>query len=193
MADLIAGARPGSRLRVAVDGAPAAGTAGLADRLIDPLRVRGRPALRVRAADFLRPASVRLEQGREDAESYRTAWLDAAGLRREVLDPFAASGEYLPTLWDAERDRATRASRTQASPAAVLLLDGPLLLDSGLPFDFAIHLWLGDAALHRRTDEALRWTLPAYAGYAGERHADVVIRCDDPRHPAVVVRRSNDR
>jgi len=165
----------------------------MADRLVDPLRLRSRPALRVRAADFLRPASVRLERGRQDAESYRTAWLDADGLRREVLDPFAATGEYLPALWDAERDRATRAARLQAPPAAVLLIDGPLLLEAGLPFDFTIHLRLGAPALHRRTDRALRWTLPAFAGYGGERHAGVVVRCDDPRHPALVVRAAKAR
>jgi len=131
---------------------------------------------------------VRLEHGRTDPESYRTGWLDAAGLRREVLDPFALTGRYLPTLWDAGLDRATRARHARTPEGAVLLLDGPLLLGTGLPFDFAIHLRLGAAALSRRTGEAARWTLPAYARYDGERHADVVVRWDDPRHPAVQVR-----
>jgi hypothetical protein len=153
------------------------------------LRARGRPAVRVRVADFLRPASVRLEQGRQDAQAYRTGWFDAVGLRREVLDPFAAAGRYLPALWDAARDRATRADPLWAPPGTVLLVDGALLLDAGLPFDFTIHLRLGAAALARRMPAALRWTLPAYADYDGTRHADVVVRCDDPRRPALDVRR----
>jgi hypothetical protein len=187
LADLIC-RRPDTWLRVAIDGAPAAGPGALADALVDPLRVRGRPAVRVRAGDFLRPASVRLERGHQDPDSYRSDWVDLPGLRREVLDPFAASGRYLPALWDAQRDRATRADRTTAPPGAVLLVDGQLLLDKELPFDFTVHLRLSTAALSRRTESGLKWTLPAYGGYAGERGADIVVRCDDPRHPALEVR-----
>lgn len=188
LADLIAAAGAG-RLRVAVDGAPAAGTAELADRLVDLLRAGGRPGVRVRAPDFLRPASVRLEHGHEDPQSYRSGWLDYAALRREVLDPFAASGRYLPTLWDGARDRATRATPVLTAPGTVLLLDGSLLLGSGLPFDLSVHLRLGVVALARRTEPVLRWTLPAYAGYDGEQLADVVVHADDPRHPAVAFSR----
>ncbi|MYW00556.1 uridine kinase, partial [Streptomyces sp. SID3343] len=95
--------------RVAVDGADAAEPGVLADALVAPLRLLGRPVLRVRARDFLRPASVRLEYGHTDAESYLWGWLDDAALRREVLDPLGpgGTGRALPTLWDAARDRAT--------------------------------------------------------------------------------------
>src|SRR4051794_19241584 len=87
--------RPGDRepgsaggyLRVAVDGASAAGPGDLADALVDPLRVRGRPAVRILADDFLRPASLRLEFGRNNPDAFYAGWLDEAGLRREVLDP----------------------------------------------------------------------------------------------------------
>ncbi|MGQ0572736.1 MAG: uridine kinase, partial [Pseudonocardia sp.] len=58
-------ARPG-RLRVAVDGAPPADPLALAEDVADRLRTAGRHALLVRAGDFLRPASVRLEFGRTD-------------------------------------------------------------------------------------------------------------------------------
>lgn len=189
IAELIAATRPECWLRVAIDGAPAAGSGDLADRLVDPLRVRGRQAVRVRAGDYLRPASVRLEHGHTDPESYRSGWLDAAGLRREVLVPFAASGAYLPALWDAAADRAARQPPGQASPGAVLLVDGALLLDKGLPFDFAVHLRLSAEALARRTHPDLFWTLPAYDGYHGRIAGDppdVVVHADDPRHPAVV-------
>jgi hypothetical protein len=71
-----------------------------------------------------------------------------------------------------------------------VLLDGALLHGRGLPLDHVIHLWLSPGALHRRTPEDRRWTLPAYARYedeVGPAHAaDVVVRVDDPRHPALV-------
>lgn len=195
LADRFAGERPEQRLRVAVDGAPAAGPGALADALVDPLRTRGRPAVRVDAADFLRPASVRLELGRTNPDSFYLAWLDEAGLRREVLDPAGpgGSGMIVRRLWDARADRATREPYAELAPTAVVLVSGPLLLGAGLPFDVSVHLELSAAALSRRTDPDWRWTLPAYARYGTEvdpaSFADVVVRIDDPRRPALVLDR----
>ena len=64
----------------------------------------------VDAADYLRPASVRLEFGRTDPDEFLDGWLDVGGLRREVLDPAGpdGSGRVLPRLWDAAADRAYR-------------------------------------------------------------------------------------
>jgi hypothetical protein len=179
-------------LRVAVDGAPPTGAHKLADALATPLRVRGRPVQRVRADDFLRPASLRLERGRTDPDSFYEDWLDVRGLTREVLDPLggAGTGRILPTLWDAETDRATRAGYVSLPDNGVLLLSGALLLGTGLPLDLVVHLSMSPAALARRTADDHRWTLPAYERYADEvdpaQLADVVVRIDDPRHPAIV-------
>ncbi len=192
LADRLAGVHTASRLRVAVDGPPAAEPGRLADDLVDPLRVRGRPTVRVDTQDFLRPASLRYEHGRTSPDAYYTDWLDEAGLRREVLDPAGpgGSGRILPALWDRERDRATRAGYLTLPPNAVVLVSGSLLLGGGLPFDVTIHLVLSAGALARRTPPEWHWTLPAFARYAAEvgpeTFADVVIRIDDPRHPAVV-------
>ena len=178
------------RIAVAVDGAAGATeTTELADTLVDPLRLRGRAALRVSARDFLRPASLRFEHGRTDPDARYTDWLDLGALRREVLDPLGetGSGEVLPSLWDAERDRATRAERVPLPEGGVVLLDGELLLGAGLAFDLAVHLWLSPAALRRRVPDA--WAVPAYERYEAEVDpsslADVVVRVDDPRHPAL--------
>jgi hypothetical protein len=152
---------------------------------------------RVSAEDFLRPASVRLEYGRTDPDAYLDDRLDVAALRRELLDPWGpdGSGRYLPTFWDATRDRATRADYVTAPDGAVLLCDGSLLLGRGLPFDLAVHLRLSPGALQRRTPVAEAWTLDAFARYAREHfpdvEAEVVVRWDDPRHPAVEVRSRN--
>ncbi|MER6173557.1 uridine kinase [Streptosporangium sp. NPDC001681] len=181
-----------SWVRVALDGAPAARPGDLADALVDPLRLRGREVLRVLSADFLRPASLRFEYGRTDPDSFYTDWFDYKGLVREVLGPLAPgrSGKVLPTLWDSTIDRATRAPYVTVPPGGVLLLAGPLLLGRGLPFDLTVHLRLSPGALARRTPDEERWTLPAYARYEAEvapaRVADMVVRVDDPRHPALV-------
>jgi hypothetical protein len=183
-------ALPGARLAVAVDGAAGAtGTTELADALAGALRLRGRAALRVSARDFLRPASLRFEHGRTNPDARYTDWLDLGALRREVLDPLrkGGSGEVLPSLWDAERDRATRAQRVPGPEGGVVLVDGELLLGAGLAFDLAVHLWLSPAALRRRVPDA--WAVPAYERYEEEVDpsalADVVVRVDDPRHPAL--------
>jgi hypothetical protein len=194
MAALIDGRPEAPWVRVGVDGAPATEPHALADRLVDPLRIRGRAVRRIRADDFLRPASVRLERGRADADAYYEDRLDVGGLAREVLAPLGpdGSGRILPTLWDADRDRASRAEYVDLPVGGVLLLSGDLLLGAGLPLDMVVHLELSGAALRRRTPEAYRWTLPAFERYESEVDpaglADVVVRVDDPRRPAVVRR-----
>jgi hypothetical protein len=61
------------------------------------------------------------------------------------------------------------------------------LLGAGLAFDFVVHLWLSPGALRRRVSD--EWALPAYERYENEVDpsalADVVVRMDDPRHPAI--------
>lgn len=191
LAEIIA-ARPheGAALRVAIDGASASEPTVLARDLIAPLRERGRPVTVITAETFWRDASLRLEYGREDADSY-LQWLDAAALRREVLDPLGpgGSGMFLPSLRDPLTNRATRVPAVAAEPGAVVIVAGPLLLGHGLPFDLTVHVALSAAALARRTDSTSSWTLDALARYeAGARPAevaDVVVRADDPARLAV--------
>ncbi|MFI0778650.1 uridine kinase [Streptomyces sp. NPDC021212] len=194
-ADRIAGmtaADGGPWLRVAVDGAPAARPGELARDLAEALRIRGRPVLVVAAAGFLRPASLRYEYGKRDADAYYDRWLDTGALWREVFAPLEpgpdGTGRVLPDLWDPATDRATRSPYAELPPGGVLLLHGALLLGRWFPFDLSVHLWLTPGALGRRTEEDERWTLPAFARYEDEvrpvESADVVVRADNPRHPA---------
>ncbi|WKX74169.1 uridine kinase [Streptomyces sp. XD-27] len=193
LADRVTAARTadgGSWLRVAVDGAPAARTGDLAERLSQTLRTRGRPALVVAARGFLRPASLRYEYGRQDVDSYYSGWTDTGALWREVFTPLepGGTGLVLPDLWDPVADRATRSPYTRLPPGGVLVLHGPLLLGHWFPFDLSVHVRLSPSALARRTDDGERWTLPAFARYEDEvrpaETADIVVRADDPRHPA---------
>ena len=88
----------GRATRVLIDGAPPSDPAGWAQALVEPLQVRGRPVLRASAEDFLRPASLRLERGRTDADAFYSDRLDLAALRRELLAPLGpgGSGRVLP-------------------------------------------------------------------------------------------------
>jgi hypothetical protein len=176
------------RVRVVVDGASAADPHGLAERLVVALAPRA--VLHVRADSFWRPAGQRFEHGREDPDSWLEDWLDEAALRREVLDPVVESGRALPALRDPKTDRSVRAEVVTLPDAGVLVVSGSVLLGRGLPFDLVIHLRLSPSALARRTQPSEAWTLPALARYAQERDpeaaADLVVRADDPRHPALV-------
>ncbi len=176
-----------------VDGAPPTRPAALADALAEALRLRGRPVVGVSAADFLRPASVRLEHGRTDPDELLHGWLDVAGLRREVLGPAGpdGSGQVLPRLWDSRVDRAYRAQRVELGANGVLVLSGALLLGRGLPAELTVHLRLSAAALARRLDPQLHWTLPAYHRYDAEHDptaADVLVLADNPHRLALSVR-----
>jgi hypothetical protein len=182
-------------LRVAIDGPAAADPGRLADALVAPLRLLGRPAERVDTADFLRPASLRLELGRTNPDSFYAGWFDESALAREVLGPAGpgGSGKILTKFWNAAIDRSAREPYHPLLPGAVVLVSGPLLLGGALDFDVTVHLELTPAALRRRTPPDQQWTLPAFDRYAAEvspaGFADVVVRVDDPRRPALVVER----
>ena len=171
--------------RVLLDGV---GSRALSDALVPGLRAASRPPLQVHAEDFLRPAGERFEFGREDEESFRTTWLDAAALDREVL---SREGGYLPALWDAAADRSARRQVQPVPPGAVLLVDGVLLLGRGLPAELTVHVALSRAALARRGVPA--WQLPAFAHYDREVRpgevCDVLVRAEDPLRPALLLRR----
>jgi hypothetical protein len=190
LAEVICGWPREDRVRVVVDGAPAAAPEELADRLVEPLRVRGRAVVRVSAGDFLRPASLRLEYGRTDPDVFYDDWLDTGALLREVLEP-APAGKVLPALWDSRADRAYRRPYETLPPGGVLLLDGTLLLGRGLPVELSVHLWLSARALERGTPAQERWRLPAYERYEREARpqevADVVVRADHPGRLAVLM------
>ena len=173
-------------MRVLLDGV---GARELSDDLVDGLRTAGRPPLQVHGEDFWRPAGERFAWGREDEQAFRSHWLDAAALDREVLS-LAAAGSYLPALWDVTADRSARRSVEPVPPGAVLLVDGVLLLDRGLPAELTVHLALSSAALRRRG--VPDWQLPVFAAYDRQARpgevCDVLVRAEDPLRPAVLVR-----
>jgi hypothetical protein len=192
LVDAIDGRPRDGWVRVLVDGSPPTYPWEWAGALVDPLRTRGRAVVQVSADDFLRPASLRLERGRDDPDVMYEDWLDIAALVREVLAPAGpgGSGRILPALYDVALDRAYRSAYVTLPPAGVVLVSGSLLLGCGLPADLHLHLALSPGALARATPEEERWTLPAYDRYESEvgprQLADVVVLLDNPRHPALV-------
>ena len=179
-------------LRVALDGPASADLSVPLELLRADLQAAGRPLAVIEATGFYRDASLRLEHGRTDLESFYHGWLDTAALRREVLEPVARSGHYLPSLRDPATNRSTRAKPEPLAAAGVLLVRGELLLIAGLPFDLTVHVAVSRQARKRLTPQDRQWTLPAFDRYDLEADpagtADVVIRYDDPRHPALLVR-----
>jgi hypothetical protein len=180
-------------LRVGVDGPDVAAPEALAAAIAERLPALGRPAAVVPATGFYRPASVRLEHGRTDADARYTDWLDAGALTREVLAPVGpgGSGEYLPVLWDLQRDRASRVPARPIPAGGVLLVPGGLLQGVGLPFDVVVHLRVSAAARRRRTPAGQAWELPAYDRYDEEVDpvalADAVVLADHVDRPALVL------
>lgn len=194
VADAVAAEGAAAPVRVAVDGPPWSGL-DLATDLPTDLTARGWTAYVVDVRDFLRPASVRLERGRDDPDAFYEDWLDLAALGREVLEPLSPGGSrrILPSLWDAERDRATRADYVEVPPRSAVVVTGWFLLGAGLPFDLTVHVALSPSTRQRRVPavDAER-ELPAWERYDAEvqpaEWADLVVRADDPSHPALIDR-----
>ena len=184
--------RSAQRQRVAIDGAEALDPGALAEALVAGLRGRGRGAIHVSTDDFLRPASQRFEFGRDSPESFYSGWRDERGLVREVLAPAApgGTGRVLPALWRGDVDRSARADYVTLAGDAIVVVSGQFLLGGALMFEMAVHLECSAAALARRTSPDRAWTLPAYTQYAAEvapaTFAELVLRLEDPRHPAVL-------
>ncbi|MCW2524070.1 MAG: uridine kinase, partial [Frankiales bacterium] len=174
----------------------------LAD-LVDELGSLGRPVAVIDSQAFYRDASLRLEYGRTDVESFYSSWLDAAGLEREVLAPLGPGGDgsFLPSLRDPATNRSTRAARVPLSERGVLLVVGELLLGDrfatgALDFDLAVHFAVSRQSRRRQFEERYpdwAWTLPAFDRYDLDVDpsavSDVLIRFDDARHPALAVNR----
>ncbi|MGW5918186.1 hypothetical protein ACWFPY_04275 [Nocardia fluminea] len=177
---------PGRRI-LAVDGADAAEPVELGQQIVRTLTDRGRSAAVVSAHDFVRPASLRMEYGRDDEWSYRTAWFDYEAMRREILVALRTEGRWLPALWDEERDRSARAAMRAARADLVLVLAGPMLLGRGLDFDLAIRLELSAQAALRRTPADQRWTLPALRDHTADNpeEATWTVRWDHPDRAAL--------
>jgi hypothetical protein len=179
--------RPG-RTRLAVDGAPAQEAHVLAAAVAAE---HGR-AVHVRVESFWRPAGQRFEHGREDPQAWLEVWLDEEALEREVLRRAAELGEVVSALRDPATDRSVRRAPEPVPDPGLVVVSGSALLGRGLSFNCSVHLEASDAALRRRLPAEEQWLAVPLRQYAEERRpdelADLVVRVEDPGHPALVRR-----
>ncbi|MGN5240003.1 MULTISPECIES: uridine kinase [unclassified Rhodococcus (in: high G+C Gram-positive bacteria)] len=172
---------------MAISAADAAEPMDLASRVVEALRAAGRPAHAVSLHDFVRPASLRLEHGHADEESYRSGWYDYDALDREVVSSLKSGHRFLPRLWDEATDRSARAHRVGAADDHVLVVAGPMLLGRGIPFDVTVDLKMSRGALERGTPAADHWTISPLLAHEAEvsSAADIVVRFEHPDRPAL--------
>jgi hypothetical protein len=177
---------PDGMTRLVVDGAPAQEAHELAAEVV---AAHGR-AVHVRAEGFWRPAGQRFEHGREDGDDWLDVWLDDGALEREVLQRAVERGEVVPAIRDPLTDRSTRIDPVPVS--GLVVVSGSGLLGRWLSFDVAVHLQASPAALRRRLPPDEQWLVEPLQRYADERapaeSADLVVRVEDRRHPALVRR-----
>ena len=174
---------------VGIDGADATDPIELAQTVGERVRAEGRHCETVSLHDYVRPASLRLEFGRTDELSYRTAWFDYEALRREVIEALRDDSRWLPALWDEKADRSARAAVRPAYACTVLIVVGPMLLGRNLNFDLTLRLHLSPNALQRGTDHTESWTIAALQHYESENieEPDLLVRWDHPDRPAIRV------
>ena len=172
----------------AIDGADAAHPDRLADAVAASLRASGRPAAVVRTSDYIRPASVRMEFGRTDTESYRTLWFDWDALDREVVTALRDTDVWLPRLWDERTDRSPRDRPLTAGPDQVVIVAGPMLTGRGLDLSPVVRLTMSEAALRRTTPEDDAWTVDALVEHERTTHGsgDLIVRYEHSDRPAVM-------
>jgi len=175
---------------VGFDGPEEIGTAALADSVAARLIAVGRPAVRVSTRWWWRPASLRLEFGREEIDTLLRGWVDSAALGREVIAPLAASATHIVSrLRDPATDRSLKEQFEAVPSNAVVLLDGPFLAALELDIDALVHLRVSRAALARRLPPQRQWWIPGFDRYGTEYRpddrADVVVSYDHPSAPAM--------
>jgi uridine kinase len=216
LAGAIESATTSHPLRVAVDGPPAAGKTTLADELAALLRARGREVIRATTESFHLPRAQRYRRGEFSPEANYHDSFDYDTLRRVLLDPLGPGGDrrYQHAVYDIDTDTALSPLVTTAAADAVLLLDGVFLLRPELvdrwdlsifvsaPFEQIVdRARIRDLELLGSTAEVERRFrtryIPAqqlyFAAARPADHADIIVRNDEPRHPAWQVRPAGGR
>ena len=193
-------------VRVAVDGAPAAGKTTLADELAHLLRAEGRHVIRATIDDFLVPRAQRYHRGEYSAEGCYFDAHDHHALTRVLLAPLGPGGDrrFQNAIYDRTADSTVSPPPTTAPAAAVLVLDGVFLLRPELIDRWDLRIVVStapdrtvDRAVIRERDVSSRaaverrWReryLPAQRLYVATArpadHADIIVHNDEPQQPS---------
>lgn len=136
---------PGGRIVVAVDGLQSDARRAFADAFAEILAEDDSAVFRAGLDAFLLPRAQRSAAGL-GPESF-----DADALRRALLDPFHDRADTASTtgfqlgVWDPVRDRPLEAKWVTAPEDAILVLDGPFLLQQTLRGAWNWSVWLEGA------------------------------------------------
>jgi len=194
-------------IRIAVDGRDAAGKTTFADRLGAELAARGIETYQASIDDWQHSPEIRYRRGRFSPEGYYFDGFDFEGVRRRLLQPFAAGTGFELRAYDIEREQEIEGDAIVASPGAILVVDGVFLLRVELRECFELSVYVrvrrqtsidrgvardeprsGDAVRERRLYEQ-RYA-PAQDRYheeaSPEDRADVVIDNEDIENPVIV-------
>jgi uridine kinase len=132
------------RLRVAVDGATAAGKTSFGHELASALRMLGRPTLRASLDDFKRPWSEAHLYDRRSGEGYYRNAQDFDAVVRLLLTPASANGDGRVALCsiDPITQQNHQDIQVTAPANAILVVDGVFAFrpEYNEHWDFRIHL-----------------------------------------------------
>jgi len=87
LTDMIACIQPGHPVRVGIDGVDVSGKTMLAEKLIEPLKSKGRSVIRVSIDGFHNPSKIRYRQGRGSPKGYYEDSFNHNVIASCVLEP----------------------------------------------------------------------------------------------------------
>ncbi len=127
---------------VAIDGIDAAGKSVLAGELAEALRDRGIPVSEASIDGYHNPRAVRMVRGRDSPEGFYRDSFNLGSLKKNLLDPFRAGGEYRLHMFDYRVDSPDPSMLYEFKPSTVLVFDGVFSLRPDLRryWDLTIYL-----------------------------------------------------
>lgn len=137
-------ARGDGRLRVGIDGLPAAGKTTFGHELAQRISGRGRPVLRASLDDFKKPWRDRHLYDRESGEGYYRNAFDYETVVRLLLQPASPDGSGACVLCsiDPLTQREHRDVVTRAAADAVLIVDGVFAFRPQINDFWDFRIWL---------------------------------------------------
>jgi uridine kinase len=186
---------------VAIDGVDAAGKSILAGELAEALRDRGILVSEASVDGYHNPRAVRMVRGRDSPEGFYRDSFNLESLRKHLLDPFRAGGEYRLHMFDHRVDSPDPSMLYEFKPGTVLVFDGVFSLRPELRryWDLTIYLSITEEESVRRgverdpgdKEELCRRYKVRYvpgqrlykAESKPEETADIVVDNNDPSNP----------
>jgi len=188
---------------VVIDGVDAAGKSILAGELAEELRDRGLLVSEASVDGYHNPRAVRMVRGRDSPEGFYRDSFNLESLKKNLLEPFKAGGEYRLHMFDYRVDSPDPSMLYEFKPGTVLVFDGVFSLRPELRgyWDLTIHLSITEEESLRRGIErdpgrkeelSRRYNaryIPGQRLYKAEakpeEKADISVDNNDPSNPII--------